>query len=664
MSKVDQVDKTQDTGADLDYSEEVYEFQEGFTIRSMIGALFVAVVMMPGGIYLGLLAGQGLGPAAQWVTIILFTEIARRSLTSLKRQEVYILYYMAGTLVMTAGGNLARITNPFQAMIFNQYFVQSPQAISLGIADQLPEWIVPNRHTLAIASRNLFHPDWYIPIGLSIFLWVMSRASSLTIGYGLYRVTADVERLPFPLAPIAAQGATALAETTSKQETWRWNVFSVGTAIGMAFGAIYVGIPGVTGVLFSTPLKIIPIPFVDLTQTTEQFLPAALTGISIDLGALMIGMVLPFAMVAGSFVAAVLSAFVANPLLYKFGFLPNWHPGMSLIPTKIAVDFDFWMSLGIGAALCVALIGIFKIVQGVLARKQGTAKPLLAPPKGRGDIGLHWCVIVYILASVCYILLCWRLLDDDKIPWLMIFAYAIIVTPLISYVTARMIGLTGQPIPFPFLREGGIILSGYRGVDIWYAPLPLQDYGAVAQQFRELTLTRTKFSSLVKIELFMLPLAIVFSLIFWAFFWHIEAVPSATYPFTAKMWPLQATYQCLFVSATSGESNWLVEAIKPLYIFGGIGLGFVLLAITTLVGAPTLFFYGMIGGIGAIPNAIIPMFVGAVIGRRYFEKRYGVETWRRYTPVLAAGYACGVGLVGMLSVSFAMIAKTISSLPF
>jgi hypothetical protein len=58
------------------------------------------------------------------------------------------------------------------------------------------------------------------------------------------------------------------------------------------------------------------------------------------------------------------------------------------------------------------------------------------------------------------------------------------------------------------------------------------------------------------------------------------------------------------------------------------------------------------------------MFIGALIGRRYFRRRYGEENWRRYTPVLAAGYACGVGLIGMLSVSFAMIAKTISSLPF
>ncbi|HOJ32470.1 MAG TPA: peptide transporter [Candidatus Hydrogenedentes bacterium] len=675
-------------------------YEEGFSIRTMIGAVFVAFVMMPGTIFLSLIAGAGLGPAAQWVTIILFTEIARRSFTTLKRQEVYILYYMAAALAMTGG--------PFGAMIFNQFFVQSQQAIQLGIADMLPSWVVPSRTSEAIVARNLFHPDWYTPIMLTTFLWIMGRACALTVGYGLFRITVDVERLPFPLAPIAAEGATALAETTAKKETWRWNVFSVGAAIGLIFGAIYVGIPGFTGVLFSRPLQIIPIPFVDLTQTTEQLLPAALAGISIDVGAFITGMVLPFPMVAGAFLAAVLSALLLNPILHHWNFFPTWHRGMSLIPTKIAVDFDFWMSIGIGASLCVAFIGFYNVFQSFTRKrdKNGVLLPrgsaLTAPPKGRGDMKLYWCIIVYFIASVSYISLCKALLKQDSFPWVMVLVYALFITPVISYVSARMIGLTGSPLAFPFLREGSIILSGYKGVDIWYAPLPLADYGLSAQMFRELTLTRTKFSSLVKIELFMLPLALVCSLLFWAFFWHIEAIPSATYPFTAKMWPLQATYQCLFMTATLGDNttqgststtadkkpeeidlfskdnstknqssltepvrkNFLAQAIKPKLILVGITIGFVLRFFTNYLGLSHFFFYGMIGGLGAIPNAIIPMFFGALIGKRVLAKRFGEETWRKYTPVLAAGYACGVGLIGMLAVAFAMIAKTISSLPY
>jgi hypothetical protein len=434
----------------------------------------------------------------------------------------------------------------------------------------------------------------------------MGRATALTTGYMLFRITSDIEQLAFPLAPIAAEGATALAETTSKKETWRWNVFSVGAAVGLAFGAVYVGVPGFTGVLFTKTLQVIPIPFVDLTKSVHHILPAALAGISVDLGAVIFGMVLPFSMVTGTFIAATLSAFVANPLLHHFGMLPHWKPGMSLIPTKLAVDFDFWMSIGIGASLCVALIGVYKVFQAFFKRDRARGKSLLEPPKGRGDVRLRWCILVYIIASACSIILCKFLLKQDSFPTFMVLAYTLFITPAISYVSARMIGLTGSPVAFPFLREGSIILSGYRGVDIWFAPLPLADYGPTTQMFRELTLTRTKFTSLVKVELFMLPICLVCSLLFWAFFWNIESIPSSTYPFTAKMWPLQATYQCLFMTATTGENSWLIQSIRPSYILGGVGFGFLLLGITTVAGLPALFFYGMIGGLGAIPNAAIP----------------------------------------------------------
>ena len=63
------------------------EFEDGFNLRSIIGILFVAAVMMPSTIYLQLTVGQTLGSAAVWVTVILFSDVARRSLKPLKRAE-------------------------------------------------------------------------------------------------------------------------------------------------------------------------------------------------------------------------------------------------------------------------------------------------------------------------------------------------------------------------------------------------------------------------------------------------------------------------------------------------------------------------------------------------------------------------------------------------
>ena len=71
-------------------------WEEGFGIKTMIGGLFVGLIMTPASMYMQLVVGSDIGTAAQWVMIILFIEVARRSFTTLKRPEIYVLYYMAG----------------------------------------------------------------------------------------------------------------------------------------------------------------------------------------------------------------------------------------------------------------------------------------------------------------------------------------------------------------------------------------------------------------------------------------------------------------------------------------------------------------------------------------------------------------------------------------
>ncbi|MBD3292176.1 MAG: hypothetical protein GF393_04575, partial [Armatimonadia bacterium] len=44
------------------------QFEDGFGWQTVIGAFFIGFVMMPGSIYLGLVAGQTMGPAAEWTT--------------------------------------------------------------------------------------------------------------------------------------------------------------------------------------------------------------------------------------------------------------------------------------------------------------------------------------------------------------------------------------------------------------------------------------------------------------------------------------------------------------------------------------------------------------------------------------------------------------------
>jgi len=136
------------------------------------------------------------------------------------------------------------------------------------------------------------------------------------------------------------------------------------------------------------------------------------------------------------------------------------------------------------------------------------------------------------------------------------------------------------------------------------------------------------------------------------------------YPYVQKIWPYEATLKCLWTSATlEGGAKWMLQAIKPTFIIcGGIGGALIYLLLNSL-GGPILFFYGILGGIGNLPFNACAMFIGALLGRYLFSRKYG-KMWKSYTPILLAGYGCGVGLVAMASIAIALIGKSVSQLIF
>ena len=75
-----------------DIMPEDAPYEDGFGWKTIWAILFVGIVMLPGAIYLGLVTGQSMAGASEWVTIILFLEIAKRSFIRLKTQEILIIY--------------------------------------------------------------------------------------------------------------------------------------------------------------------------------------------------------------------------------------------------------------------------------------------------------------------------------------------------------------------------------------------------------------------------------------------------------------------------------------------------------------------------------------------------------------------------------------------
>jgi len=639
--------------------EQPAEFVEGFGLKAIIGGLFVAFLVLPGAIFMYLMMGVQLGTAAVWVTLIVFLEIAKRCRAKLSRQEMYVIF-------IVASGVLALGINPVLHLNFAwmQYFIRSDAAHQFEVVNRLPYWLAPPPGSEAYAQRTLLHADWLPLLGLMAVMLVWTRLSTFTLGYAMFRLTSDVEKLPFPLAPIAAQGIMALAE--SEEETWRWRCFTVGSTIGIAFGLIYVGVPTISGIFVDQEVFLIPIPFIDFTKHIQElkFLRAVPLALFTDLGLIFLGFVLPFWMVAGSFVGGVLARLVGNPILYHIGMLKMWEPGMDYIETNLANTMDFWLSFTIGALTAIFLVGVYTAVRQALAasreiRESGVV--VRSRPRGRGDIPVTIAILLYVAMTSWLIMLSHHLVP--RFPLWILVGFGFVYTPVLTYVTARLRGLAGQARPVPFVTEATFLLSGYRGVDIWYAPIPMTDASAGVQQFRVCELTGTKFTSRWKAEFFMVPVGVCASLFFWSFIYKMSEIPE-DYPWAMRFWGQLSVLRAFWMTATTSGNAFFLQAFKWKVVGVGLTYGLGGYIIMRLLGAPTLFLYGTITGMSVDPLQYLPMFIAALVGRFYMVRIFGQEKWRRYTPILAAGYGAGLGLLSMVCVAVKLITSAVTMLPF
>lgn len=683
--------------------EEPTEFKQGFGWTTVAGIFFCGLVMMPGGIYLAIMTGVGLNQAASWVTVILFMEMARRALRPLSKQNLVILLHAANVMM---AGHLLFPGGPMAQLVYRAYLVGSEAVRDAGMLGAFPEWWAPPYDSPAITERNFLHRDWLIPIGIMFFVQAVMLVKKYTLGYFFFRITSDVENLPYPLAPIQAQGAMALAEADDrtqeevkleegaqleekqtegkKKKSLRWRLFSLGAYLGIGFGTLQVGIPAITGLFLSKPFYLIPQPFIDTTTLTEGILPATPTGITFDLGVVLLGFVLPFWSIMGTFIA-ILATMLANPIMHSLGILHTWQPGMDTVNTQFSANVDFWLSFRIGAGFGIALVSLWATIRDVRKKiKEGKAKKargeqvqdMWAPPKqGRGDYPLWIAGVLYVLAASAVVGLSWFLLPHSfGIMFFLIF-FAFFYTPFLTYVNARLLGISGQRVQIPFIRETAFLLSGAKGVEVWLAPIPIQNYGYQAQAFRVNELTGVNFWSLVRTDLVALPVLFVLSLTFWGFIWHSDPIPSEVFPAAQVKWELHAKNQVLLYSSTfvaPGEDpesksmmdSEFMKAIHPWVIgtgfFGIAGI----YAVLSILGMPILLVYGIMRGFGQLPHYFLLEVVGALLSRFYLQKKFGTKKFLQNAPTVMAGYFTGVGLIGMATIALRMIKAAVSSAPF
>jgi hypothetical protein len=359
----------------------------------------------------------------------------------------------------------------------------------------------------------------------------------------------------------------------------------------------------------------------------------------------------------------------ANPVLYKHGILHRWRPGMATVDTVFANNFDFYMSFGIGLGLAIGLIGVWYVLRSFWNSGGGqrvSFKELFKPPPGRGDFNFWISIGIYVFSTLAYTGLCVWLVP--KFPWIFFLGYGFIYTPVISYITARMEGIAGQFVSLPLVREASFIAGakffGYQGIEIWYAPIPIHNYGAATVEFRKIELTGTSIRGIIKAEIVVFPVVMVASLLFSQFIWRLAPIPSSSYPYAQELWHLQALNTLLMQTSTLEGNSLFFQALKGSYVLGGLGFGIVTYVVLNLVGLPVLLVYGVVRGLGqSTPHGMILEVVGAFLGRFFFLRRYGAM-WRQYAPVLLAGFSCGMGLTGMFAMGVTLILKSLGKLAY
>jgi len=182
--------------------------------------------------------------------------------------------------------------------------------------------------------------------------------------------------------------------------------------------------------------------------------------------------------------------------------------------------------------------------------------------------------------------------------------------------------------------------------------------------YRQCELTGTRFWSIWKSEVLLTPIIVVGSLLFAHLIWGLGPIPSPQYLFAQEWWEVTAAQQSIVFSSTLGGFTEFEEAFRGSYVLAGFGVGGLLFGVFTLLGAPTFFVYGIVRGLNqTLPFVVLPQFVGALIGRFYFRKRLGLM-WRQYIPVVFAGFACGMGLVGTFCIGLTFVSKSVFTLPY
>ena len=630
-------------------SKKELAMRSGVTPASISAILYAAFTMTPVIIFMSLSTGL-VDPyrfIPVFVTLLLFTEIGRHVGKWITSQEAYVIYYMSEIVAYEA--------IYYQGLLRNLYFREAPYTRLFGIAEKIPTWAAPPLGSWATVVRTLIAPEWALPL----LVMLAGTAASILIDLGLSIIFSqlfiEVEKLPFPLAPIDSEAILTLTERRPEKIV----IFSLAAIVSFFYEFMIYGLPSITEALIGTRIQFIPYPWFDLTSIMEWVLPGAMLGLATDIATFTVGWLIPFDATLWLFIGSIAFFIIGNhlalrlPLPYFERWQKEWTPGQNIAWLWQRSMYNLWASPSIGLVLALGIYTALVSAKAIVAVFRSLPK-LRETWRVKGYLTFTHAYIMISIGVIIGLAISISLYPSLWFVWIVMWAIIPIVQGLIQSRSVAEIGLGAQ---VPYIREA-FLLSFTRPGEVapWMIPTKTtSSAGIIVLRIKVANMVGARPVDYYKAFAITLPLVLIISFIYWQAFWSIAPIPSTFYPWSSIQWPIASLTFSLWVSRS-------IEIFKPDVILGFFIIFLIVGLISRKFNLP-FSLYGLAVGVQLPPPFAINYLMGAIIGK-VIERRIGKEKWETYRSVAIAGIFCGLGLSIALAVAITIIVRSVFPMPF
>ena len=633
----------------------------GISWRVVMAIVISSVVLLPIQIFLSLATPI----SVSWspVILLLFIELTRFFHSPLTKEEAFLIYFVSAVAV--GESVVVGYTVPFLNLPFRVYLVQSPYFVALGFQKHVPWWFLPPLNSPAIRYRVLIHPDWAFYIGIVVLNELITLGMIIPMSFILAQLYIEIEKLPFPIAQVQRDLILSLVE----REPERHKYFVFSTIVGIIYSIVLYGVPILTMAAFGKPISVtgsIIWSFYDLTDKIQWFLPGAIFGVSFDILSMTSAWVIPTYMIISALISSIAIFVIGNhlalvlPISYFKMWQRDYFPGAGLIWLYQRSIFDIWININLGLAIVTGVAPMILEYRNYVAAFRNLAK-LPSRLKTAGYPSLTPLLAIYFTSVGASLALFMYFVPHFPVVLLLPFVAWGFIWPFISAWSFGTIGVT-PPQP-PLMREATILLSGYKGLDVWFAgwvAQPGNGPGVLVNIYRVAYWLGVNPRTYLKALAIAIPLLYIFSLLYVNLYWHLAPMPSAMYPWTEVTWPINAINWVIWPSmAVKGYFPTLkIELILYTIIFASI-----LAVILKVIKWPLSILVGLLWGSNTMPHALVGLLIGNIIGL-IIQRKIGKELWRKVRTVIIAGLILGNAITIGFCASILLIIKALWILPY